>query len=174
MLKKPKKFIERVIYFLRDIPGILDRFRYSRSFEPVNYNFLVSFQMVIQIYNPFSMQGFITERRRETFTSGGVMPFLSCFETSFAIQVLYFSETYAFAAFLTLRSSGWNLIVTLCDMITISQYFWSEVLSNHRCPTSFNVSIISSDVCSFGYAIFSLIWSQYGKIAFPKCAVAFN
>ena len=60
----------------------------------------------MQVDNRFGMQGFITERLRETFTSGGAMPLLICFEISFVIHVLYFSEMNAFAALLTLRSSG--------------------------------------------------------------------
>ena len=70
--------------------------------------------------------GFITEKRRETITSGGAMPFLSCFEISFAFQVLYISETYAFVALLTVRSSGCNVLVKSCGMITISQLFLAQ------------------------------------------------
>ena len=59
----------------------------------------------------------------ELLTTGGSIPFLSYFEISFAIQMLYFSESYAFATLLRLRSSGWNVLVKLCCMITISQSF---------------------------------------------------
>ena len=47
----------------------------------------------------------------ETFTPGGAMPFLSCFEIAFAIQVSYFSKTFAFAALVTLRYSGLSKVV---------------------------------------------------------------
>ena len=40
---------------------------------------------------------------------------LSCFEILFAIQTLYFLETYAFAALLTVKPGGWNLLVKLSD-----------------------------------------------------------
>ena len=33
----------------------------------------------------FGMQGFYHRKEKGTFTSGGVLPFLSCFETSFVI-----------------------------------------------------------------------------------------
>ena len=63
MLKKLKnlKFFERIFYFLRDIPsillyrGILNSTRYSSSCKPGNYLFLVGFQLVTQIYNPFDI-----------------------------------------------------------------------------------------------------------------------
>ena len=63
MLKKLKKlnFFDRIFYFLRDIPsillyrGILNSTRYSSSCERGNYLFLVSFQLVTQIYNPFDI-----------------------------------------------------------------------------------------------------------------------
>ena len=62
MLKK--EFLERIFHFLHDILGILDTFRYSSSCEPVNYDFLVSFQIVIQIYNLFDMQVFYQQKER--------------------------------------------------------------------------------------------------------------
>ena len=63
MLKNTKarrklKFFEGIFLFIRDILGILDSFRYFRNSEFVNYHFLVSFQMVIQTYDSFGMQGF--------------------------------------------------------------------------------------------------------------------
>ena len=53
MLKEPKKlkFLERIFHFLRDVLDICDRCRYSSSSEPVNYHFLVSLQVVIQMYD---------------------------------------------------------------------------------------------------------------------------
>ena len=36
-------------YFLRNILGIVDSFSYSDNSESINCNFLVSFQIVIQI-----------------------------------------------------------------------------------------------------------------------------
>ena len=62
MLKK--EFLERIYHFLHDILGILDTFRYSSICEPVNYHFLVSFQIVIQIYNLFDMQVFYQQKER--------------------------------------------------------------------------------------------------------------
>ena len=104
--KKRLKFPERIFQFLRDILGILYSFRYSSSSGHFNYHFPNSFQMAIQICNPFGMQRIITEKRREIFMSGGAMPFLSCFEILFAIQVLHFSKTYSCSVLLTLRSGG--------------------------------------------------------------------
>ena len=53
MLKEPKKlkFLERIFHFLRHVLDIYDRCRYFSSSEPVNYHFLVSFQVVIQMYD---------------------------------------------------------------------------------------------------------------------------
>ena len=62
MLKK--EFLERICHFLHDIQGILDTFRYSSICEPVNYHFLVSFQIVIQIYNLFDIQVFYQQKER--------------------------------------------------------------------------------------------------------------
>ena len=58
--KKTKilKFLERIFHCLRDILDILDSSRYFSSLEAVNYHFLFSFQIMMQIYNPFDMQGF--------------------------------------------------------------------------------------------------------------------
>ena len=109
-----------------------------------------------------TFKGFINKRRRKTFTSWSYA-FLSCFEISFVKQVFYFLEMYAFATLLMLRSSGGNLLGKLCGMITMSQLF----LAQSSLKSSFcllNVSIITSDICSFGYALFSLIWSKYGKM----------
>ena len=99
--KKPK-FLERIFQFLHDILGILYSFRYSSTSKPVSYHYLVSIlmqiqiaiQIVIQTYNSFGMQRFYHRKEKRNFTSGGAMPFLSYFEISFAIQVLYFSKTY--------------------------------------------------------------------------------
>ena len=53
MLKEPKKlkFLERIFHFLRHVLDIYDRCRYFSSTESDNYNFLVSFQVVIQMYD---------------------------------------------------------------------------------------------------------------------------
>ena len=116
---------------------------------------------------------FITKRTRETFTSAGAMSSLSCFEISFTIQVLYISETYAFAALLTLRSSSSNLLNRLWGMITISQSFLAQDSLKSSLPCPLNISIITSDIFCFGYAKFSLILSKYGKISYSKCSVTF-
>ena len=64
MLKKLKnaKVPWKNFHFLRDILGILDSFRYSNSSEPVNYLFFAAFEVVIQIYNLFSMQEFYNQK----------------------------------------------------------------------------------------------------------------
>ena len=102
------------------------------------------------------------------------MPFLGYFKIWIVIQLLYFSETCAFATLLTFRSSGWNLLVKVCGMIISSQLFLaqSSVKSFLSCPLT--ISIIISNICSFAYPIFSLIWYRSGKIIFSKCSVAFN
>ena len=57
-------------------------------------------------------------------------------------------------------SSGWNLLVKLCGMITISQLRLAQSSPKSLMSCPLNVSFITSDICSFWYAaIFSLIWS---------------
>ena len=135
---------------------------------------LSAFQWSYKSIIHLACNGFITKNRRETYTSCGAMPFLSYFKISFAIQLLYFSKTYGLAAFLALRSSAWNSLVKLCDMITISQLHLTPSSIKSLLSCSLNLSIITSDICYCGYAIFSLIWYKYGKTAFSKWSIAFN
>ena len=65
--KKIKSFYERIFLFLRDILGNPNSFRYFSSSEPVYYNFLVSFQMIIQIFHPFGMQGSYHRKEKKNF-----------------------------------------------------------------------------------------------------------
>ena len=51
--QKKLNFLEKIYHFLRDTFGILDSSRYCSSSEHVNYHFLVSFQIAIQIYDTF-------------------------------------------------------------------------------------------------------------------------
>lgn len=51
---KKLMLLERIFHYLRDILGILDSFKYSSSTEPVNYYFLVGFQVKKKV----SWQGF--------------------------------------------------------------------------------------------------------------------
>lgn len=80
----------------------------SATLNPLTINSLSAFKWWYKPMIHLACKAFITERRREIFTSGDTRPFLSCFKILFAIQGLYFSETYAFGALLMLRSSGWN------------------------------------------------------------------
>ena len=114
-----------IFYFVRVILRILDSFRYFSSSESFNYHFLASFQMVIQIYNPFGMQEFYHRKEKRNLYVRWCYAFLSCVKISFATQVLKFSETHVNALFM-LKSSGWNLLVMLCSMITISQLFLAK------------------------------------------------
>ena len=93
--KKRLKFLERIFQFLRDILDILYSFRYSSSSGHFNYHFPNSFQMAIQICNPFGMQRIITEKRREIFMSEGAMPFLSCFEFYLPFKCCTFQKRIA-------------------------------------------------------------------------------
>ena len=66
--KKPLKSFERIFHFLHDILDIYNSFRYSGTSEPVNCNFLVIFQMVMQIYNPFGPQEFYQWKKRRNLS----------------------------------------------------------------------------------------------------------
>ena len=81
------------------------------AMSPLTIIFLSAFKWWYNCTVHLACKDFITKSRGETFTSGGAMPFLSSFEIQFAIQVSYFSKTFAFAALVTLRYSGLSKVV---------------------------------------------------------------
>ena len=64
------------------------------------------------------------EVSRDTFTRPGVIPFDNCLLTQSTYQVLNLFEMNLFAAWFTLISTGWNLLIRLWATITISQSFF--------------------------------------------------
>ena len=108
-LKKILKFFERIFRFVRDIVDILGNFRYSSSSDPVNYDFLASSEVMIQISSPLGVQGFYHQKeKRNLWLRRCYTSFLSCFEIKFVIQVLYISLLKLSSSFV---HSGHNLAV---------------------------------------------------------------
>ena len=107
--KKPLRFFERIFRFAWDIVDILDKFRYSSSSESVNYHFLASSEMMIQISSPLGVQGFYHQKeKRNLWVRWYYTSVLSCFELKFVIQVLYISLLKRSSSFL---HSGHNFTV---------------------------------------------------------------
>lgn len=108
-LKKILKFFERIFRFVRDIVDILGNFRYSSSSDPVNYDFLASSEVMIQISSPLGVQGFYHQKeKRNLWLRRCYTSFLSCFEIKSVIQVLYISLLKLSSSFV---HSGHNLAV---------------------------------------------------------------
>ena len=61
---------------------------------------------------------------RDTFTRPGVIPFDNCLLTQSTYQMLNLFEMNLFAAWFTLISTGWNLLIRLWGTRTISQLFF--------------------------------------------------
>ena len=139
--------------------GILDSFRYSSSSEPVNYHFLVSFQMIIQIYNLSGMQGFYhkKEKIRETYASGVVIPFLIVLKLHLPSKCCIYQKS------ITLQLC-WHLdpVVETCYLSCAiwSQsysYFWHKVLSNQCClaPQTYLLSLATFALLGTLYFLWS-------------------
>ena len=97
-----------------------------------------------------------------------------CFEFFVCYPSFVLFRNVCLCSLLTLRSSGRNLLVKMCDMITISQFFLVQSSLKSSLSYHVNLFIITNNICSFGYAIFSLIWCKKRKITYSKSSVVFN
>ena len=152
------------MHFLRDILRIIDDFSYSSSFETVNYHFLDGLYMMIQIYNYLACKGFITERRREPLHQVVFCLFWVVLKLHLSSKCCTFQKRTPLQVFWRL-----DLVAETCYLSCAVWFRWHSyflALSSRKsllsCPL--NVSIITSDICSFGYAILYQIWSKYGNI----------
>ena len=125
----------------------------------------------------FACSTFSSIKPRDTLTSAGCIPFSSCCETCLENYSLYLFEMTDLAGLFTVMSSGWNLFVRLCEMITTSHICFSHRsrITSPSCPLK--VSMIIKDICSSGYSGYlrlALACFKYGNITFSKSSIDFS